>query len=400
MSRTNDGLDPSSTTDAYSSSRGADSQGANYRSNDGLDASGTSDAYGSTTTSSRTRGTDGLDTNTSDVYDTGSSGRGDYGGGAYRTTDGLDPGSTSDARGGTINRGGDTRYDDRTSGGLGADDTIGSNTRTGGAGRGGDQETSQYTSGGLGADDTYGTEGDTGGNDTGYDHNYGMGTGRTVEQEKGGILPTEPGRVDSRGEEQGLGHSDRGADTTSTSQSGSGGDSTMGKMMEKAGGMFKNEKLQQRGEEKRREAGAVSFFSSQRLSQDFNLVIWKRLLSDYYSLRSEEAREFAGWALRRNNIFPDLQVVPYGDFTFPEDNEGFNELWCRGADTEIPTAMQMTRAGHPKLWAWVQKNMGVVSACPYKGIFDPLDEESASFYDSESDTESDPVQERDFITDV
>lgn len=30
----------------------------------------------------------------------------------------------------------------------------------------------------------------------------------------------------------------------------------MGKMMEKAGGMFKNDKLRQQGEEKRREAGA------------------------------------------------------------------------------------------------------------------------------------------------
>lgn len=51
--------------------------------------------------------------------------------------------------------------------------------------RGGDQETSEHTSGGLGADDTYGDEADTGGADTGYDHNYGMGTGRTVSQEEG-----------------------------------------------------------------------------------------------------------------------------------------------------------------------------------------------------------------------
>ena len=32
-------------------------------------------------------------------------------------------------------------------------------------------------------------------------------------------------------------------------------DSTMGKMMEKAGGMFKNEKLEQKGYEKREAAG-------------------------------------------------------------------------------------------------------------------------------------------------
>lgn len=32
-------------------------------------------------------------------------------------------------------------------------------------------------------------------------------------------------------------------------------DSTMGKLMEKAGGMLKNEKIERQGEEKRREAG-------------------------------------------------------------------------------------------------------------------------------------------------
>lgn len=62
---------------------------------------------------------------------------------------------------------------------------MGSGGRTGGAGRGGDQETSRYTSGGLGQDDTYGDEADTGGADTGYDHNYGMGSGRTKAQEEG-----------------------------------------------------------------------------------------------------------------------------------------------------------------------------------------------------------------------
>lgn len=74
---------------------------------------------------------------------------------------------------------------DRTSGGLGYDDTMGGGARTGGTGRGGDQETSQYTSGGLGQDDTYGGEGDTGGADTGAGQNYGMGSGRTRDQEQG-----------------------------------------------------------------------------------------------------------------------------------------------------------------------------------------------------------------------
>lgn len=74
---------------------------------------------------------------------------------------------------------------ERTSGGLGYDDTMGTSERTGGVNRGGDQETSQHTSGGLGENDTYADEGQTGGNDTGFDGNYGMGSGRTEQQEKG-----------------------------------------------------------------------------------------------------------------------------------------------------------------------------------------------------------------------
>lgn len=77
------------------------------------------------------------------------------------------------------------RVSEQTSGGLGYDDTTGTNERTGGVNRGGDQETSRYTSGGLGENDTYGDQNQTGGVDTGHDHNYGMGTGRTEDQEEG-----------------------------------------------------------------------------------------------------------------------------------------------------------------------------------------------------------------------
>lgn len=94
-----------------------------------------------------------------------------------------------------------------------------------------------------------------------------------------GFLPTEVGRTDSRSDEPDYSHpstrpgdddnetSIRGSDsqnkqgyTRDTEKGGAGGnsgDSTMGKMMERAGGVFKNEKLRERGEEKRREAGAL-----------------------------------------------------------------------------------------------------------------------------------------------
>jgi len=64
---------------------------------------------------------------------------------------------------------------------------MGTSERTGGVNRGGDQETSQYTSGGLGQNDTYGDQGHTGGNQVGSAQNYGMGSGRTADQERGQV---------------------------------------------------------------------------------------------------------------------------------------------------------------------------------------------------------------------
>jgi hypothetical protein len=67
----------------------------------------------------------------------------------------------------------------------------------------------------------------------------GVGSGRTERQEQGGF---------------GVG----GGDYDNDNESGRGnkkGDSTAGKLLEKAGGLFKNEKMKESGAEKRREAG-------------------------------------------------------------------------------------------------------------------------------------------------
>ena len=85
----------------------------------------------------------------------------------------------------------------------------------------------------TGADDTYGSAGATGGAATGRDDDYGMGAGRTRGQEQGGY----------------------GAGGYDDDQSGGKKDSTAGKLMEKAGDMFKSEKLKERGGEKREQAG-------------------------------------------------------------------------------------------------------------------------------------------------
>ncbi|KAI9870983.1 MAG: hypothetical protein M1823_008583, partial [Watsoniomyces obsoletus] len=93
------------------------------------------------------------------------------------------------------------------------------------------------TGGGLGRDDTYGDSSLTGGESTGRGGEYGMGSGRTGRQDEGGIGTGTGGYDDD------------------DSKRGDKKDSTMGKLMEKAGGMFKSDKLEEQGAEKRRQAG-------------------------------------------------------------------------------------------------------------------------------------------------
>lgn len=88
----------------------------------------------------------------------------------------------------------------------------------------------------AGSDDTYGDSTRTGGVSNPSGGEYGMGSGR---------------RGDEGEYEYGMG-SGRAEDD----QSGGKKDSTIGKLMEKAGGAFKSSKLEERGAEKRREAGA------------------------------------------------------------------------------------------------------------------------------------------------
>ena len=64
---------------------------------------------------------------------------------------------------------------------------------------------------------------------TGRDENYGMGAGRTGQQEQGGF---------------GAGGD---YDDDTSRRSGGKNDSTMGKMMEKAGGLFKNKGMEEKG---------------------------------------------------------------------------------------------------------------------------------------------------------
>jgi hypothetical protein len=136
----------------------------------------------------------------------------------------------------------------QASGGYGrSDDTYDSSGRSG-AGFGDDStrarqddfDSSGRTGGGLGTDDTYGDSTRTGGIGTGRDDNYGVGSGRTGQQERGGY--------------------GGGGDSYDDNEGGGGKkDSTTGKLLEKAGGLFKSNKLEERGAEKRREAGSGDY---------------------------------------------------------------------------------------------------------------------------------------------
>jgi len=122
MSRTNDGLDPSSTTDAYGGSGQGDMGG--MRGNDGLDTSNTTDAYSSGGLGGRSetggmRGNDGLQTsNTTDAYSSGGlGGRSETGG--MRGNDGLQTSNTTDAySSGGMDRSTGGKYADPSYGGM------------------------------------------------------------------------------------------------------------------------------------------------------------------------------------------------------------------------------------------------------------------------------------------
>lgn len=88
----------------------------------------------------------------------------------------------------------------------------------------------------------YGNEGTTGGASSGMDQGeYGVGSGRSQQQEMGGM---------------GAGGGNSGDNYDDGNSGSKKKDSTMGKLMEKAGGMMKNEKLEQKGAQKRAEQGA------------------------------------------------------------------------------------------------------------------------------------------------
>ena len=102
----------------------------------------------------------------------------------------------------------------------------------------------------------------------------GLGAGRTFDQEQGGAgrelgssaqaAPTSGGYGDSSsgGNYGGTTGGSGGYGDDSTDSSGKKQDSTAGKLMEKAGAMFKHDGLAEKGRQKRAEAGATGYDDS------------------------------------------------------------------------------------------------------------------------------------------
>jgi hypothetical protein len=105
-----------------------------------------------------------------------------------------------------------------------------------------------------GSDDTYGGPGQGGGASTGRSGEYGTGSGRTGQQESGGYGGDSSYKQDTGGYG---GDSSYKQDTGGYGDSGNTGtkDSTTGKLMEKAGGLFGSKSIEEKGRAKREDAG-------------------------------------------------------------------------------------------------------------------------------------------------
>jgi hypothetical protein len=98
-----------------------------------------------------------------------------------------------------------------------------------------------------GSDDTYGDSGQSGGASTGRSGEYGMGSGRTDQQQLGGYGGDSSYKQNTGGYGGDSGYGDSGNTGTK--------DSTTGKLMEKAGGIFGSKSMEEKGRAKREDAG-------------------------------------------------------------------------------------------------------------------------------------------------
>ena len=76
--------------------------------------------------------------------------------------------------------------------------------------------------------------------------------------------------------------------------------------------------------------------------------------------------------LRSGAFGPDgmreLDVIAYGDFSFPELHGDDNALLCRGNTANGSASFQTLKSSSGSLWDWVQSHMDALGSCAYRTI--------------------------------
>lgn len=81
-----------------------------------------------------------------------------------------------------------------------------------------------------------------------------------------------------------------------------------------------------------------------------------------------DVNKLADWAFGPQGL-PKLLVFAHGDFAFPETCQLHNSLFCRNESVEKKDGdpnYKILEPDNRELWDYVQANMDILSACPYR----------------------------------
>ena len=86
-----------------------------------------------------------------------------------------------------------------------------------------------------------------------------------------------------------------------------------------------------------------------------------------FHVTPEELHTFTDWAFGPDGM-QELDVIAYGDFSFPELHEDDNALLCRGDTANSSSSFQTLESNSGPLWEWVQSHMDALGSCAYRNI--------------------------------
>ena len=87
----------------------------------------------------------------------------------------------------------------------------------------------------------------------------------------------------------------------------------------------------------------------------------ERTSKEFYVTRGE-LHTFAEWAFGPDGM-RELDVIAYGDFSFPELHRDDNALLCRGNTANGSATFQTLKSSSGPLWDWVQSHMDALGSC-------------------------------------